>query len=97
VFVGIYIAIIAAMTAVASFVWVTRRRVAACPRCGAALAIDVDNRSLQRPPGTKLVHMIEAYRCAGCGGEYRQLDRGPLVSLETWNAGTDFPQARIHR
>ena len=41
--------------------------------------------------------MIEAYRCADCGGEYRQLERGPLISLETWSAGADFPQARIHR
>ena len=95
--VGSYIAITLAMTAVAVFVWVTRRRGVACPRCGAALAIDVDNRTLQRVPGTKVVNLVEAYRCAGCGGEYRQLDRGPLVSLETWNAGADFPQARIHR
>ena len=87
-----------AMTAAATSAWATRRRAAPCPRCGAALAIDPDGRSLRRVPGVRgMAHTVEAYRCAGCGGEYRQLDRGPLISLETWNAGADFPQARIHR
>jgi len=87
-----------AMTAAATAAWVTRFRAVMCPRCGVALAIDPDGRSLQRVPGVRgMSRAVEAYRCAGCGGEYRQLERGPLISLETWNAGADFPQARIHR
>jgi DNA-directed RNA polymerase subunit RPC12/RpoP len=85
------------MTTAAVSVWVTRHRVVPCPRCGAALAIDPEGRAVYRPPGTRVTRMIEAYRCAGCGGEYRQLERGPVISLETWSAGADFPQARIHR
>ena len=85
------------MTGAAVGVWATRHRVLPCPRCGAALAIDPEGRGVYRPPGTRASRMIEAYRCADCGGEYRQLERGPLISLETWSADADFPQARIHR
>ena len=44
-----------------------------------------------------LSDLVEAYRCTACGGEFRQRNHGPIVSLETWDAGADFPEARIHR
>lgn len=86
-----------AATAGAIAVWLSHRRGIKCPRCAAPLVIDVDARSILDVSGASTFHTVEGYRCDACGGEFRQLDRGPLISLETWNVDPDFPQARIHR
>lgn len=94
-----YVMLPIALAALVAFVVLYLRRdpPAPCPRCGVPLTVDESARSLEPISESQLTQLIEAYRCTGCSGQYRQRNRGPIVSLETWEASGDFPEARIHR
>jgi hypothetical protein len=94
-----YVMVPIAIAALVAFVvlYVRKDPPAPCPRCRTPLTPDEEARAIEPVSGTYLSQLVEAYRCTGCGGEYRQRNRGPIVSLETFDASGDFPEARIHR
>ena len=61
-----------------------------CPRCGVRrLAIEPNSVKTGRGPNGPF--LLECYRCGECGGQFRRLNRGGLITKEAWDAGAREP------